>query len=379
MLLSLVCPLIIVYDENGDKNGPSFRFVENMQKIISVTGKNKFGGLKWVHYLESGFHGFFSLFPMGCTELTAQQRPLSSLGGYAMREVSEWENKNNDSVLKVLKEMATIDEEDNRFQRPSNILKDFLYLGGLQATSKENILKEGIKLVLSIGETPLFSEHDTAKRELMETGTHENIRYSCFHVNFRSSNEIIIYYHYEIEDSNEAPIKSVWTHTTPLLTKAEQEKTKTLVHCFGGVSRSPSVIIAYLMERERNLSLAEAFASVFSNRPYISPNDGFWKALQVFETEISIKELKKQVKEISRNSAVTVPLIKTIGERHRKSSALIRIEQEAYIEGGSLGEKAMKNIRYCKNLTPELIESKTGISLENCVPIIFDNKLILVQ
>lgn len=47
-----------------------------------------------------------------------------------------------------------------------------------------------------------------------------------------------------------------------------------LVHCYAGVSRSASCVIAYLMQ-EREMKFQEAFAFASKQRPVIFPNMGF--------------------------------------------------------------------------------------------------------
>jgi dual specificity phosphatase 12 len=49
---------------------------------------------------------------------------------------------------------------------------------------------------------------------------------------------------------------------------------KVLVHCYAGVSRSATIVIAYLMQ-EHGLSFSAAIKFVKSKRPFINPNDGF--------------------------------------------------------------------------------------------------------
>ena len=56
--------------------------------------------------------------------------------------------------------------------------------------------------------------------------------------------------------------------------KINLEKTNVLVHCFAGVSRSASIIIAYLM-KEKNNTYKEAFSFVKAKRSIIDPNFGF--------------------------------------------------------------------------------------------------------
>lgn len=52
-----------------------------------------------------------------------------------------------------------------------------------------------------------------------------------------------------------------------------------LVHCMAGKSRSPSVLIGYLMLTE-GLSYEEAYNEILEKRPCINPNHGFRRQLQ---------------------------------------------------------------------------------------------------
>ncbi|MFH4980019.1 hypothetical protein AB6A40_006728 [Gnathostoma spinigerum] len=60
---------------------------------------------------------------------------------------------------------------------------------------------------------------------------------------------------------------------------------KILVHCNAGVSRSATIVIAYLMKFEK-YSLADAINHVNSIRR-VRPNDGFIKQLEEFETSLT--------------------------------------------------------------------------------------------
>jgi hypothetical protein len=51
-----------------------------------------------------------------------------------------------------------------------------------------------------------------------------------------------------------------------------------LVHCAAGISRSASVVIAYLM-MTRGMTLAEAYQYAKSRRPIVEPNPGFIQQL----------------------------------------------------------------------------------------------------
>ena len=58
-----------------------------------------------------------------------------------------------------------------------------------------------------------------------------------------------------------------------------------LIHCVAGMSRSATIVIAFLM-KHRNLSLRKAFDFVQNKRPIINPNFGFMKQLRNFEEEL---------------------------------------------------------------------------------------------
>ncbi|GMR53900.1 hypothetical protein PMAYCL1PPCAC_24095 [Pristionchus mayeri] len=60
---------------------------------------------------------------------------------------------------------------------------------------------------------------------------------------------------------------------------------KVLVHCMAGVSRSASLVLAYLVKYER-MTLKQAYYYVKSVRPIIHPNLGFWKQLVDFERRL---------------------------------------------------------------------------------------------
>ena len=55
------------------------------------------------------------------------------------------------------------------------------------------------------------------------------------------------------------------------------------VHCNAGVSRSPAVVIAYLM-KTKTLSYEQAFLQVKQKRSVINPNSGFVQQLKQYES-----------------------------------------------------------------------------------------------
>ncbi|PSN30522.1 hypothetical protein C0J52_24114 [Blattella germanica] len=61
-----------------------------------------------------------------------------------------------------------------------------------------------------------------------------------------------------------------------------QEQGVVLVHCYFGVSRSATIVIAYMMKKYE-LTYEEAFERVKSKRRFVGPNPGFISQLQLYE------------------------------------------------------------------------------------------------
>jgi protein-tyrosine phosphatase len=60
-----------------------------------------------------------------------------------------------------------------------------------------------------------------------------------------------------------------------------------LVHCQRGVSRSASVVIAYIM-KSRRMPLIEAIKFVCKRRSCVRPNEGFVQQLVEFEASLQL-------------------------------------------------------------------------------------------
>ncbi|XP_026062177.1 dual specificity protein phosphatase 14 [Carassius auratus] len=66
----------------------------------------------------------------------------------------------------------------------------------------------------------------------------------------------------------------------------------TLVHCAAGMSRSPALIMAYLM-KYKGVTLRQAHNCVKDSRPFICLNTGFWTQLLDYEKKLYGKNTVK--------------------------------------------------------------------------------------
>ena len=140
---------------------------------------------------------------------------------------------------------------EKMFSTPMSQITDTIYLGNLyNAQNIKKLLQLGIKKVLSlITETQLLSYPKEIEHKLI-----------CI-PDFPREN--IIKYFYEcllfIDDNK-----------------------KVLVHCYAGLSRSATIVVAYIMWKNQ-LDFLEAIKLVEQIRPNINPNFGFVKQLRMFE------------------------------------------------------------------------------------------------
>ena len=96
----------------------------------------------------------------------------------------------------------------------------------------------------------------------------------------------IKYLHLELEDKEEVSIIDQFEKTIHFMNTAfADSSSRILVHCNLGISRSSSLILAYLM-KTYNATLFEAFKYVKNRRPIVCPNIGFLHQLLEFEHEL---------------------------------------------------------------------------------------------
>ena len=134
-----------------------------------------------------------------------------------------------------------------------------LWLGNYAAASNmTNLKKEGIKKVLCVMDFPIITYNEE-----------DNINQKVISIVDVPSENIIKYFGESL--------------------KFIDGEDKVLVHCMAGASRSATIVIAYIMWKEKK-PMDDAIKFVQSKRNAVYPNYGFTKQLRMFENLLKENE-----------------------------------------------------------------------------------------
>lgn len=148
---------------------------------------------------------------------------------------------------------------------PALIIEPFLYLGSAYAASNPKVLQYyGITHVLNVA---------------MELPVHNRF-------NFRVKTKQIM-----ADDSQSYNIRYNFEEAFKFIEDARAKGGRVLVHCAMGISRSATIVLAYLMYKYR-VPLNTAYEFVKARRPEINPNPGFMSILQQYEYELSYPNMQ---------------------------------------------------------------------------------------
>jgi len=105
------------------------------------------------------------------------------------------------------------------------------------------------------------------------------------------------YKHLEAADNGFQNLRQFFEEAFAFIDEAKKANTGVLVHCQAGISRSPTIAVAYLMKNYL-MAMAEAYKFVKTRRSIISPNLNFmgqlWEFEQVLRSENDTKDNDNQ-------------------------------------------------------------------------------------
>ncbi|CAL1586741.1 unnamed protein product [Knipowitschia caucasica] len=103
---------------------------------------------------------------------------------------------------------------------------------------------------------------------------------------FHYDSGIFVYKRLPATDSNKQNLRQYFEEAFEFIEEAQQSGTGLLIHCQAGVSRSATIVIAYLMKHTW-MTMADAYKYVKTRRPIISPNLNFMGQLLEFEEDLN--------------------------------------------------------------------------------------------
>ena len=103
--------------------------------------------------------------------------------------------------------------------------------------------------------------------------------------------------HIQLDDSMHAKLEEYFDSTSAWIQDAlTNGESKVLVHCVVGASRSPTIVIAYLMAK-KGMSYETALAPVHERRSVVWPNVGFVQQLKGLERRLNNTDTEGKVVE----------------------------------------------------------------------------------
>ncbi|KAM6442536.1 dual specificity protein phosphatase 5 [Liasis olivaceus] len=194
-----------------------------------------------VCFLKGGYETFYSQYPEFCVDV----KPVSQ------------EKIETEKSINGLHEKQCIHQKPAYDQGGPVEILPFLYLGSAYHASKcEFLANLNITALLNVS------------RKSSEPFTNQ-----------------FCYKWIPVEDSHTADISSHFQEAIEFIDGTRRAGGKILVHCEAGISRSPTICMAYLM-KTRKFRLEEAFDYIKQRRSLISPNFSFMGQLLQYESEI---------------------------------------------------------------------------------------------
>ncbi|CAN8000166.1 unnamed protein product, partial [Ixodes hexagonus] len=109
-------------------------------------------------------------------------------------------------------------------------------------------------------------------------------------------------------DSCHQNLKQFFEEAFAFLDEAHASGSRVLVHCHAGISRSPTITVAYLM-RHLRLPLVDAYRYLKAKRPIISPNLNFMGQLMELEQSLAQQPEQAPCAQCCRASATLLQLL----------------------------------------------------------------------
>jgi dual specificity MAP kinase phosphatase len=198
--------------------------------------------------LNSPFNQFFDLYPNLCESLKPRSCPSSPINHSDESSPPQTAPPVHNSYV-----LSTTTDQNH----PMTHIIDGLYIGSeSNAKNFEELSSEQIRCIVNVtSHVPLY------------------------HL------EQFQYYHIPADDTQKQNLLEYFDQAYSFIHNAIENNEKVLVHCVAGISRSPAIVIGFLM-RYANMNMNEAYDFVKRKRSIVSPNLNFMGQLLEYEKKL---------------------------------------------------------------------------------------------
>jgi dual specificity MAP kinase phosphatase len=141
----------------------------------------------------------------------------------------------------------------------------------------------------------LGNERDAADRDrLKELGITHILNVTSHLPLFFEGEDDLTYCRLSASDSAHQNLTQYFQRAFEFIDAARKHNGKVMIHCQAGVSRSSTVVIAYIMKHS-SLSMSSAFHFVKSKRTIIAPNFNFMGQLMDFEQQLTQGKIERDL------------------------------------------------------------------------------------
>lgn len=169
---------------------------------------------------------------------------------------------------------------------PSSIIPDEIYISGMLGAKNIDILsKLQITHIINCGAVP---------KKLVELGLFESTGPEYY----KNHNFPVAYKEYMMKDSEDYDMSQHFEETSEFIDQCIKNGGRVLVHCMAGVSRSSTVIAAYLIMK-RKWTIEKVAKLMVKSHWRTNPNDTF--VSQLVELEKKVKSQTKDSQQTKQN------------------------------------------------------------------------------
>ncbi|RGB36093.1 protein-tyrosine phosphatase-like protein [Rhizophagus diaphanus] len=197
--------------------------------------------------------------------------------------------------------------------KPTEVIEDFLYISDAVTAANSELLAENkISHIVNISPCINFFGPSRIPYRISQKYPDWKPKYLRLYVS----------------DDPKGKIEKFFESSNSFIHEANQESGRVLIHCWAGVSRSATLVLAYLLKQ--GLTYLDAYNYLKEKRPIIEPNPGFFFQLNNYEMEL----LKAQ----------GIPINGTIGTKRKYNEYEVSINADDNDDNSRIKRRKLKKV-----------------------------------